>query len=188
MKVVLGEVEPFREGHKFEYQGKADYMTSRIPDREVPTVEQVEKAIGEIMFPLDSLDMPIFIVPYQLRLWSVGYGWGQAYHGRTYPTHIVIGNLPKNSLDAWLTHEMGHAVQYSLSGEIYMEYQRLRGIENWSDTGQYEKRPREIFAEDFRVLFGNEQARQAEYFPKIAMPGEDVRKWFLSKAVSLKRK
>lgn len=183
MRVVLAAVEPFREGHKFEYQGKVDYMTSRIPDREVPSVEQVEKAIREIMFPLDHLDMPVFIVPYQLRLWSEKYGWGQAYHGRTYPTHVIIGNLPKNSLDAWLTHEIGHAVQYSLPEERYKEYLQLRGIENWLETGLYEQRPREIFAEDFRVLFGNEQARQAEYFPQIDLPGDEVREWFLSKGV-----
>jgi hypothetical protein len=62
-------------------------------------------------------------------------------------------------------HELGHVVQYALMPDVDRErwnaYRELRGIEDeqvfWSGA-THSNRPHEIFAEDFRALFGGAEA------------------------------
>jgi len=66
-----------------------------------------------------------------------------------------------------VAHEFGHLFQHRympLSDSLMWErYMRLRGIEGldpiYSNTFSHDDNPVEIFAEDFRVLFGSSQAR-----------------------------
>lgn len=73
-----------------------------------------------------------------------------------------------------LAHEMGHCVHRELlhdaDGDGWARYRRLRGIEDESvyhDWAPHANRPREIFAEDFRYLFGG---RLANYSGSIENP------------------
>ncbi len=66
------------------------------------------------------------------------------------------------------THELGHLFQYECMPdsrvELWNEYRRMRGI---TDTSVYHEdaahadQPHEIFAEDFRFLFGGDRANYA---------------------------
>jgi hypothetical protein len=63
-----------------------------------------------------------------------------------------------------IAHELGHAFhnQFMPAGSnLWREYRALRGIEDesvFNDIAAHANRPREIFAEDFRVLFGGPDA------------------------------
>jgi hypothetical protein len=64
-----------------------------------------------------------------------------------------------------VTHEIGHAFQNAyLSSELgdgWIEYLKLRGIyadPRYTDMASHANRPVEIFAEDFRYLFGGNEA------------------------------
>jgi hypothetical protein len=64
------------------------------------------------------------------------------------------------------THELGHVFQRHFapeeSGGAWREYLRLRGLEDtavYSADAPRASRPAEIFAEDFRYLFGGSEAR-----------------------------
>jgi len=81
------------------------------------------------------------------------------------------------------THELGHVFQHHFApernGENWPEYLKLRGIEDeaaYSAEGPRMNRPVEIFAEDFRYLFGGSEAC---YSGKIENPDlptpDDVR-------------
>ena len=66
---------------------------------------------------------------------------------------------------AEFVHELGHVVQYALmpdpDQERWSRYRLLRGIEDaetFSSTSPHADRPHEIFAEDFRALFGGATA------------------------------
>lgn len=77
-------------------------------------------------------------------------------------------------------HEIGHLVQFFLLGDAGLtEYMRLRGIV--SGSGTWEADPREIFAEDFRWLFGSEDARALPYCVKAPEPGIKEKEWLLRK-------
>lgn len=67
-----------------------------------------------------------------------------------------------------VAHEMGHVFQNAYlpvgSSEAWPDYLKLRGIYNdprYVDTASHACRPAEIFAEDFRYLFGGEEARSS---------------------------
>lgn len=64
-----------------------------------------------------------------------------------------------------VTHELGHVFQNRYAAEgtggAWAEYLKIRGIEDatiYSDDGSHANRPVEIFAEDFRYLFGGSDA------------------------------
>jgi len=64
-----------------------------------------------------------------------------------------------------VTHELGHVFQHHFvperDGEKWPDYLKLRGIEDeavYSPNGPHMSRPVEIFAEDFRYLFGGSEA------------------------------
>jgi hypothetical protein len=88
-----------------------------------------------------------------------------------------------------IAHEIGHVFQHDYlpvhHKRDWEEYRRLRGIEDpykFSSRSSHAYRPTEIFAEDFRVLFGGPSA----YFggrvenPELDSPvGTDVEAFFL---------
>lgn len=64
-----------------------------------------------------------------------------------------------------VTHELGHVFQNRYAAEgtggAWAEYLKIRGIEDatvYSDAAPHVNRPVEIFAEDFRYLFGGSEA------------------------------
>jgi hypothetical protein len=76
------------------------------------------------------------------------------------------------------THEVGHAFHNRFmpdGSSAWTEYRALRGIADptrFSDTASHAYRPKEILAEDFRVLFGGPDARMDGHVEnvEIAMP------------------
>ena len=82
-----------------------------------------------------------------------------------------------------VAHEFGHILRYQLvSDQELREYLKLRGADK-ADEGKWSCDPEEIFAEDFRWLFGSENARQVPYLCGVAPP-EEKEKAFLLKALA----
>jgi hypothetical protein len=118
-------------------------------------IVQVHSALAAVRFPLDGLDVEIFLLPYPRRgAFESGAGRG-----------IILlspGVLPLSAeqQNSELVHELGHVVQYQWmpDGDAHWsDYRRRRGIEDpsrYSATSIHADRPHEIFAEDFRALFG----------------------------------
>jgi len=75
---------------------------------------------------------------------------------------------------ATVAHEVGHLVRFRfLSREEFQQYLQLRGWRPDLD-------PEELFAEDFRWLFGSETGKQIAFQPGgIAPPGEKERRMIL---------
>jgi hypothetical protein len=77
-----------------------------------------------------------------------------------------------------VSHEMGHVFHNRFmpdGGAAWANYERLRGIDDpnrFFDTASHAYRPKEIFAEDFRVLFGAPLGRMDGRVenPEIALP------------------
>lgn len=79
-------------------------------------------------------------------------------------------------------HEVGHLVRFGfLSESDLREYLRLRGLENMERKSCFRDDPEEVFAEDFRWLFGTEKANQVEYEPSCPEPGKKEKRWILKK-------
>jgi hypothetical protein len=122
---------------------------------------EVESALRGVSFPLNGITAEVFILPYPRRdvpASSAGSGClvltpGVREYGRN-EVHFVV------------THELGHIVQAALlpDGDLagWARYRALRGITDaaqYSAGAEHSCRPHEIFAEDFRFLFGDEASR-----------------------------
>ncbi|MGH7724522.1 MAG: FlgD immunoglobulin-like domain containing protein [Candidatus Eiseniibacteriota bacterium] len=122
--------------------------------------EVVGDAIAGLSFPVDQVDAAVFVLPFPRRAGLES----AAAHGAILLAPGTRPALPA-TVHATVAHEFGHVVQYALapSGSPgwarYLEVRGLTGDARFSESASHEDRPREIFAEDFRALFGSDLAR-----------------------------
>lgn len=147
-----------------------------------PFVEaEVREALAEIRYPLESLDVDIYLLPFPRRgALDSGAGPGLILLS---PGVVPIARAQQH---AELAHELGHVVQYQWMPDgdgRWSQYRSLRGLQNTSlfaATSVHANRPHEIFAEDFRALYGGSLAtysgsiENATLAPPAAVPGLDA--------------
>jgi len=121
---------------------------------------EIRAALDAVQFPVGDLRVEIFVLPYPRR---------GALESAAAPGLILLApgvrDLPVSQQHAEVVHELGHVVQYALMPDAdrsrWSAYRELRGIEDeqiyWSGAA-HANRPHEIFAEDFRALFGGSLA------------------------------
>jgi hypothetical protein len=122
---------------------------------------EVESALKGVSFPLDGITAEVFILPYPRR---------DVVASSASPGCLVLSpgvrEYGREEVHFVVTHELGHVVQFVLmpDGDAtdWARYRALRGIsdaQTYSAGAEHANRPHEIFAEDFRFLFGDEAAR-----------------------------
>ena len=137
---------------------------------------EVRTALESVRFPLDQVSAEIYILPYPRR------GGLESAAG---PGLILLapGVLPlsREHQHAEFVHELGHVVQYVLMPDraalAWERYRALRGIADtaaYSAASPHRGRPHEIFAEDFRALYGDAQANYSGTIenPELTYPTE----------------
>ncbi len=123
--------------------------------------DRVVKELRAIEYPVIQVDVEVFILPFPRSNFLVSSASGKQVF---LSPHVYE---PSAETVAYIVvHEMGHVFQDrympTWDYESWSEYRALRGIE---DTGIYNasamhaNRPVEIFAEDFRALYGGPLAR-----------------------------
>ncbi len=121
---------------------------------------EVEAALAELAYPVTALRVDVFVLPYPRR------GGLESAAG---PGLVLLSPgvrpLTREQQHAEVAHEIGHVVQYARLPDTdtagWTSYRRLRGIDDhvrFSERASHENRPHEIFAEDFRALFGGATA------------------------------
>ncbi len=118
---------------------------------------EVRAALAAVRYPLAGIAADVFILPYPRReglCSAAGPGLILLSPG-VYP-------LPASQQHSEFLHELGHVVQYArLPDRSVSEWDRYRALRGISDASVYSAsaphadRPHEIFAEDFRALFGD---------------------------------
>lgn len=123
---------------------------------------QVRAALSQVRFPLQGLSAHVYLLPYP-RCDGLNSVAGP---------HLILLSpgvlpLPAAYQHAQLTHELGHVVQYARMPDAddadWSRYRALRGITDESvycASARHADRPHEIFAEDFRALFGDALANE----------------------------
>jgi hypothetical protein len=80
---------------------------------------------------------------------------------------------------------VGHVVRFGFfSDSDLREYLKLWGLEGVERKSRFDD-PEEIFAEDFRWLFGSKRANQVEYRPSCPEPGDRERVWIDNRKLHL---
>jgi hypothetical protein len=121
---------------------------------------EARSALSAVRYPLEGVAVDVFILPYPRRAGltsAAGPGLILLSPG-VYP-------VPREQQHAEVVHELGHVIQYARLPDhdtaSWSRYRALRGITDvnvYSDNAAHADRPHEIFAEDFRELFGGAMA------------------------------
>ena len=117
---------------------------------------EVTAALGALRYPLGRVRADVFILPFPRR------GGLESAAG---PQLVLLAPggqpLAPEHQHAEFVHELGHVVQYQLMPDAdaptWERYRTLRGIgdrDRFCPSAPHADRPHEIFAEDFRALFG----------------------------------
>jgi hypothetical protein len=133
---------------------------------------EVESALFALGALANRLELRVLLLPYP-RVHVLD----SSCHGQTIVLSPGIREVPREHVWSTVVHEVGHAIQHRRvpeGGEAWLEYVRLRGIDDpRHHTGAaHRDRPREIFAEDFRYLYGTGAATAAGSIenPDLALP------------------
>jgi hypothetical protein len=120
---------------------------------------EVSAALAEVKFPLRQVSAEVFILPYPRRL---------SLESAAGPGLILLSPgvrpLSRVHQHSEFVHELGHVVQYALMPDAdtdgWATYARMRGIDaaQFNASAPHADRPHEIWAEDFRALFGGASA------------------------------
>jgi len=123
------------------------------------SVQEVEAALRDLGAAGVRAEGRILILPYPRR----DHLKSSCENGTIFLTPGIREVHPAH-VHATVVHETGHLIQRRLLPEgsaSWTEYRELRGLESdrYVETARHRDRPREIFAEDFRVLRGGPLAR-----------------------------
>jgi len=123
------------------------------------SVEMVGLVLASVEHPRLRLDVRVYLLPYPRRNVLVSSTSGN----EIFLSPHVLDIEP--TVSAYIiAHELGHAFhnRFMPDGSLrWTEFRRLRGIDDearFYDAAPHAFRPREILAEDFRVLFGGAEA------------------------------
>lgn len=151
--------------------GERIVMITDIADPRIPNkgdgefhpfrADDVVRSLGEIACDGMAMELDVYLLPVPRReLLS------SSTRGSDMFLSPQVRELSFEGAAFIVTHEAGHVYQNRYlplaGGSRWSEYEYLRGIENeavFNGSAEHAYRPVEIFAEDFRVLFGGEAAR-----------------------------
>ncbi len=175
-----------KEWYEYEFEISTVNSIGALEMKAVDSQSYLE-ALQEVEFPVAAVgSYKIYFLDYKLKDYfsalALSFKDGSV---------VVFGNyydLSQDKIHQLAVHELGHQVDFCLMDEEKRhEYKRLRGLENqekFNDyTQEYKNRVQEIFAEDFRILFGGEKAKKAAHLNgdlinPAQVPG--LREFFLS--------
>jgi hypothetical protein len=124
---------------------------------------EVRAALAAVRYPIEGVAADVFILPFPRR-----NGLASAAGPGLILLSPGVYPLPREQQHAEFVHELGHVIQYAQlpdhDATTWDRYRDLRGIADpgvyWSGAS-HANRPHEIFAEDFRALFGGSLATSA---------------------------
>jgi hypothetical protein len=122
-------------------------------------VATIEDALDQVTASSGGLTIEIFVLPFPRRDLLASSADGSSIY-------LSPGVQPWSAeqVHALVIHELGHVVQHEFLPDddpAWQEYRRLRGITDeavYAANAIHRNRPHEIFAEDFRALFGGVEA------------------------------
>jgi len=173
---------------------------AELPPQDIVTgeVQHLEKNLPAVA----ALDISVYIVGQRCTLPGLGmlagcmlpgtnsvylfssprYAPGKTQGGKS---TARFEQFARNLAAYTLAHEFGHVVRLQLvSDQTLQEYLQFRGAQKLNGS-EWACNPEEVFAEDFRWLFGSQTARQIPYLCNLKPPGEREKNFLLKNLACL---
>jgi hypothetical protein len=131
----------------------------------------VTEALASLTHPAMRMAVTVYLLPYPCRGVLVSSTVGTELF---LSPHVLP--VDRGTAAYIVAHEMGHAFRNAFLPDgsgAWEQYRRLRGIDDavrFNDDAGHAYRPGEIFAEDFRVLFGGPEAHFAGFVENPELP------------------
>jgi hypothetical protein len=176
-----------RSGDALSFRGPHDESWAFITDINDPAILNrgpgaflpvdptlVQEALDAVTFPISNLTVDVYILPYPRRDLIPS-----SANGNSVFLSPGVAPVSVNHVHALVGHELGHMVHNQLlpdeDGPEWAKYRQIRGIEDtsiYNDGAMHRNRPHEIFAEDFRYLFGGAEANYSNSIenPNLPLP------------------
>jgi hypothetical protein len=140
------------QGNNVIIQGVSIFKLKDYKSRQFDVVE-IKRALDEVSFDYKK-DFTVYVLSYQEL--------NQSASGFAVPSNVIAlfgysGLIVSTESDRIIVHELGHLVYFGMTLKEQNDYMRLRGLSK--NATCYSDLPEEVFAEDFRILFGGEGAR-----------------------------
>lgn len=133
---------------------------------------EVRAALASLRFPTGSLRADVFLLPYPRRS-----GLESAAGAGLVLLAPGVRPVSPEQQHAEFIHELGHVVHRALlpdsDANAWNAYRALRGIADpavYAASAPHANRPHEIFAEDFRALFGDPLANYTRTVENAVIP------------------
>ena len=132
---------------------------------------EVRAALAAVRYSLAGVSAEVFLLPYPRRA-----GFASAAGPGLILLAPGVVPLSAEHQHAEFTHELGHVVHLGFMPDaaesLWSRYRVLRGISDpmvYGPSARHADRPHEIFAEDFRALFGDALANASGTIENVAI-------------------
>ncbi len=122
---------------------------------------------------------------YDQQVYRIGEGTVVPYGGTSFDGNIYIfaGYWDGDSVSSAIVHEMGHMIRHRFVSDAELQtYMGMRGVQNKPLMNGVTTLWEELFAEDFRTLFGDAHAQvpQYDFYQTIPKPDQKDKEFILS--------
>lgn len=164
--------------------------------KEIPYREFVEYEVEHLIedFPvLKKVNWTIYLVPMRASFGSIENLAGLAYQEEgkiflfSYPKYTLFRNgydvdYTSRQIKSVVAHEIGHLFRKEfVPVATILDYYTKRFPDN--PPGSYPYNPEELFAEDFRILFGSEEAQEISHKLNAPPISETEKSWLYDNVI-----
>ncbi len=163
--------------------GSGWYTDAPLPMQGIP--EQAVKSELDYLSQNQALDTtPINICLYDQQVYRISEGYKVPYGGTSFDGSIYIfaGYWQPDGVSSAIVHEIGHLVRHLYVTDSELQtYMGMRGVKNETLMDGVTSLWEELFAEDFRTLFGDEHAQvpQYDFYNTIAKPDQQDKEFII---------
>ena len=164
--------------------GDGWYTSKPYPGQSIPAdAVQSELSYLNQSQIFDSITIDVDL--YDQQVYRISEGVDVPYGGTSFDGNIYIftGYWTSDGVSSAIVHEIGHMIRHRFITDAELQtYMAMRGVQNEvldnGITNLYE----ELFAEDFRTLFGDAHAQvpQYDFYQTIPLPNAQDKEFILS--------
>jgi hypothetical protein len=164
--------------------GSGWYTDSPLPMQGIPDAA-VQSELQYLSQDKVFDNTPINVNLYDQQVYRISEGVQVPYGGTSFDGNIYIfaGYWGPDTVSSAIVHEIGHMIRhYYVTDSEMQAYMAMRGVKDEPLMDGVTSLWEELFAEDFRTLFGDEHAQvpQYDFYNTIALPNAQDKEFIIN--------